>query len=251
MPQAGLLDAEKKMWDANLERGTLELRHKQILARVDVLNSMNTQAMLVAGAAVASLGGESLQTLDEAENHWHTTLSAAFVGTSALTMACSLWVIIVASNLITLSQQSVLQGASSEEVSTVDSILSRKVADVRAARKRVRRHLEDVLLERAHAQRPRRRAREERAEPLLLLDEARAEQRERPRGRDRAREAAREVVARVRRVRDEAVERPRAHVGRVEVLARGVVDAREADLAQPPRGRAAAVVAARRRAEEN
>ena len=42
-----------------------------------------------------------------------------------------------------------------------------------------------------------------------------------------------------------------AHVGRVEVLARGVVDAREADLAQPPRGRAAAVVAARRRAEEN
>ena len=93
---------------------------------------MNTQAMLVAGAAVASLGGESLQTIeDEAVNLWHMILGAAFVGTTALTMACSLWVIVVASNLIMVSQQSVLQGSSSTEVSTVDAILSRKVADVR------------------------------------------------------------------------------------------------------------------------
>ena len=42
----------------------------------------------------------------------------------------------------------------------------------------------------------------------------------------------------------------RAHVRGVEVLARRVVDAREADLAQPPCGRAAAVVAARRRRAE-
>ena len=96
------LGAERQMWDATLERGMVELKHKQILARVEVLNSMNTQAMLVAGAAVASLGGESLQTLDDAENPWHTTLSAAFVATSAVTMACSLWVIVVASNLIML-----------------------------------------------------------------------------------------------------------------------------------------------------
>jgi hypothetical protein len=42
-------------------------------------------------------------------------------------MACALWVIVVSSNLIMLSQQSVLQGHNSEEVSRVDKILSRKV----------------------------------------------------------------------------------------------------------------------------
>ncbi len=36
--------AERAMWDATLERGMVDLKHKQILARVDVLNSMNTQA---------------------------------------------------------------------------------------------------------------------------------------------------------------------------------------------------------------
>ena len=108
-----------------------QLQHKQILARVDVLNSMNTQAMLVAGAAVASLGGESLETIDDERSLWNTALSAAFVGTSATTMAASLWVIVVSSQLITLSQQSVLQGHSSAEVYTVDEILSAKVADVR------------------------------------------------------------------------------------------------------------------------
>ena len=73
--------AERAMWDATLERGMVELRHKQILARVEVLNSMNTQAMLVAGAAVASMGGESLQTLDDADTWlvWHRVLGSSFV----------------------------------------------------------------------------------------------------------------------------------------------------------------------------
>jgi hypothetical protein len=87
--------------------------------------------MLVAGAAVASLGGESLETIDDERTMWQSALGAAFVGTSATTMAASLWVIVVSSTLITLSQQSVLQGHSSDEVSRVDAILSRKVADVR------------------------------------------------------------------------------------------------------------------------
>ena len=87
--------------------------------------------MLVAGAAVASLGGESLETIDDERTVWQSALGAAFVGTSATTMAASLWVIVVSSTLITLSQQSVLQGHSSAEVSRVDAILSRKVADVR------------------------------------------------------------------------------------------------------------------------
>ena len=104
---------------------------RQILARVDVLNSMNTQAMLVAGAAVAGLGGESLESLDAGTSLSHAALGAGFVGTSALTMCCSLWVIVVSSNLIMISQQSVLEGASSSEVVVVDRILSSRVAAVR------------------------------------------------------------------------------------------------------------------------
>ena len=64
----GLMSAERDMWDANLERGTLELRHKQILVGIDILSSMMTQATLVAGAAVSSLGGESLETLNVSDN---------------------------------------------------------------------------------------------------------------------------------------------------------------------------------------
>lgn len=115
------------MWDATLERGMVELQHQQISARVDVLNSMNTQAMLVAGAAFSSLGGESLETLEDEMSMWKISLKTAFVTVSAVTMACSLWVIVVSSNLIMLSQQSVLQGRSSSEVHAVDAILRRKV----------------------------------------------------------------------------------------------------------------------------
>ena len=125
------LGAERAMWDATLERGMVELRHKQILARVDVLNSINTQAMLVAGAAVQSIGGESLESLDASENIWHRLLSYLFVGTTAFTLACALWVIVTASNIIMLSQQAVLQGSSAADVATTDAILTRKVADIR------------------------------------------------------------------------------------------------------------------------
>ena len=63
--KGGLISGERMMWDANERRGMLELRHKEILARIDILNQMSTQAMLVAGAAVTGLGGESLQVVNE------------------------------------------------------------------------------------------------------------------------------------------------------------------------------------------
>ena len=63
--KGGLISGERLMWDANERRGMLELRHKEILARIDILNQMSTQAMLVAGAAVTGLGGESLQVVNE------------------------------------------------------------------------------------------------------------------------------------------------------------------------------------------
>ena len=42
----------------------IELHHKQITERVNVLNQVNTQAMLIVGCSSALLGGESLESLD-------------------------------------------------------------------------------------------------------------------------------------------------------------------------------------------
>lgn len=118
----GMLEAEQQMWVANQKRDLLELRHRQILARVEWLNQLNTQvpawpiagdpgrvgvsaaprappaasdvrltcylwrpaaqAMLVAGSAVASLGGESLQTIDDADLK-KLALDTVFVGSTA------------------------------------------------------------------------------------------------------------------------------------------------------------------------
>ena len=114
-----MLEAEQQMWVANQKRDLLELRHRQIHARVDLLNQLNTQAMLVAGSAVASLGGESLETIDAV---WATAtvLDFIFVASTAATLCFSLWVI---SNLIMLSQMTALTGHSAYDVKTADEIL--------------------------------------------------------------------------------------------------------------------------------
>jgi len=117
-----MLEAEQQMWVANQKRDLLELRHRQIHARVDLLNQLNTQAMLVAGSAVASLGGESLETIDAV---WATAtvLDFIFVASTAATLCFSLWVIFISSNLIMLSQMTALTGHSAYDVKTADEIL--------------------------------------------------------------------------------------------------------------------------------
>ncbi|EOD09440.1 hypothetical protein EMIHUDRAFT_448361 [Emiliania huxleyi CCMP1516] len=127
----GMLEAEQQMWVANQKRDLLELRHRQIHARVDLLNQLNTQAMLVAGSAVASLGGESLETIDAV---WATAtvLDFIFVASTAATLCFSLWVIFISSNLIMLSQMTALTGHSAYDVKTADEILERRINQVRS-----------------------------------------------------------------------------------------------------------------------
>ncbi|EOD11280.1 hypothetical protein EMIHUDRAFT_247965 [Emiliania huxleyi CCMP1516] len=126
-----MLEAEQQMWVANQKRDLLELRHRQILARVDWLNQLNTQAMLVAGSAVASLGGESLETIDD-EHVTKTLLDTIFVASTAATLCFSLWVIFISSNLIMLSQMTALTGTSAGDVKTADEILERRINEVRS-----------------------------------------------------------------------------------------------------------------------
>ena len=48
--KGGMISGERSVLEANEHRGMLEVRHKGILARIDILNQLNTQAMLIASA---------------------------------------------------------------------------------------------------------------------------------------------------------------------------------------------------------
>lgn len=124
------------MWDANEKRGMLELRHKEILARIDILNQMSTQAMLIAGASVTGLGGESLQVvreegLSEWGSRWDGVFGTLFVGSTAATLTSSLWVIFTSTHLIELSQQSALHGTDARDIKAADGILEERMREVR------------------------------------------------------------------------------------------------------------------------
>ena len=166
--KGGLISGERLMWDANERRGMLELRHKEILARIDILNQMSTQAMLIAGAAVTGLGGESLQVVNEEglrewgsrcrccsscsssststltypdpnpdsqtnpylTNSWDGVFGTLFVGTAAATLTSSLWVIFTSTHLVELSQQSALHGTDARDVKEADGILEERMREV-------------------------------------------------------------------------------------------------------------------------
>ena len=127
--QGGLISGERLMWDAHEKRGMLELRHKEILARIDILNQMSTQAMLIAGAAVQGLGGESLQIVQE--EGLGEVCGTLFVGTAAATLTSSLWVIFTSVHLVELSQQSALHGTNAIDVKEADAILEERMREVR------------------------------------------------------------------------------------------------------------------------
>jgi hypothetical protein len=133
----GMISGERSMWDANIERGTLELRHKEILARIDILNQLNTQSMLIAGCAVQALGGESLQVVEveATDTPWESALggilATLFVGSTAVTLTTSLWVIFTSTHLIELSQHTALHGTRAQDVTEANYILEDRMRDVR------------------------------------------------------------------------------------------------------------------------
>ena len=119
------------MWDANLERGTLELRQADPGADGDILRRAQRARRCSRGCAVANLSGESLQIVEE--GRWAAeVLAVAFVATSALTRVWRrVWVIFMSSNLIQLSQQAALQGTRAQDVRGADRVLTKRSEEVR------------------------------------------------------------------------------------------------------------------------
>jgi len=109
-------DAQQQLMAAQSEgaqvakaKAMMEVETLRISQRIEILNNISTQATLLAGSALAFLGGESLETVDE-----YTTTSTRighllFVGSGALALVCSLWVIVISSHLIAMTRDASLR----------------------------------------------------------------------------------------------------------------------------------------------
>ena len=106
-----LVSSEHQYRQATREQGVLNLGMQRIDVRCSALESISTQATLVAGFAFGSLQPDVLDTLlytnDEAEEtliQWYirNAFAAAFVGCSAVAFAASIWVIYMALYVVSL-----------------------------------------------------------------------------------------------------------------------------------------------------
>ena len=118
-----LLDSQHLLRQATRERGTIELSMQRIDVRCGALQSIATQATLVAGFAFGSLQPQILDTLwskDETSLlQW--MFSTAFVVCSAMAFASSIWVIYMSVYAGWRSQFSALQGGI-RSVQAVDAV---------------------------------------------------------------------------------------------------------------------------------
>ena len=86
-------------------RTYLDLEKERINQLLTMLADFSTQAALLGGAAISSMGGESLDSLDD-EHENHSVGAAIFVSSGALALATSLWVIFISSHLSSLTRDS-------------------------------------------------------------------------------------------------------------------------------------------------
>ena len=120
-----------------LTRSLTIARHRRL--RVDFLNQLNTQTMLLAGAGIGMLSSLELEAI-VGEEHEHgedqhslggrLRMISYVVGTSA-SLGCSIWVLYTSNNLINLATLSALHANRLEDVAFADNILSLRMRDVR------------------------------------------------------------------------------------------------------------------------
>jgi hypothetical protein len=102
-------------------------RYDSYLGRLSILSDFSTQAALLAGASIAVVGAESLDSLEDDVHIWDVAGKAIFIGSSAVAVATSLWVIFIASHLTSLTRDSAMR----PKIKMARSILEDNVRDVR------------------------------------------------------------------------------------------------------------------------
>ena len=96
------------------------------------LNQINTQSTLLASCATAMLGAGELNAMeDEVDNIFRWPLNATYILGTVSCLACSLWVIYTAMNLINLSIHSTLYGETMREIAEADNLIEQRLKEVR------------------------------------------------------------------------------------------------------------------------
>ena len=95
------------------------------------LNQINTQATLLAGCAVGMIGSGELNALEDEVGFFAWPINGVYVTASTICLACSLWVIYTAMNLINLSIHSTLNGETMREIAEADNLIEQRMREVR------------------------------------------------------------------------------------------------------------------------
>ncbi|KAL3933041.1 MAG: hypothetical protein SGPRY_000455 [Prymnesium sp.] len=126
--QREVLQAEREGAVVDRARSELELEKQRIAQLIAILSDFSTQASLLAGCAVAAVGAEALDSIEE-EASWGVPLGqAVFVLSSAAAAGSSIWVIFISSHLISLTRDAALR----PKIKQGRAILEEGVRDVRA-----------------------------------------------------------------------------------------------------------------------
>lgn len=107
--QQQLLAAQSQAAHVAKAKAMMEVETLRIAQRIEILNNISTQATLLAGSSITFLGGEALETVDDFETWGHVVGKFVYVGSGALALVSSLWVIVVSSHLIALTRDASLR----------------------------------------------------------------------------------------------------------------------------------------------
>jgi len=119
----GLVDTETHLRQATREQGLLTLGMSRIDVRCSALESISTQATLVAGFAFGSLAPDVLDTLTGEGTPFDVAFASAVMVCTGVAFAASIWVIYMALYVGYKAQFTALQGKSGRAVSVSLAIL--------------------------------------------------------------------------------------------------------------------------------
>lgn len=126
--QQQLLTAQSESASIAKAKAMMEVETLRINQRIDILNNIGTQATLLAAASIGFLGGESLETVDDYETWFHIIGKFLYVGSGALALVSSLWVIIISSHLVALTRDASLR----KNILKASRLLDSGLKDVRS-----------------------------------------------------------------------------------------------------------------------
>ena len=128
----GLAGAEQRLINLQLDQGRLAVQRQILQLRVDYLTNLNTQTMLLAGAAVGMLSSLELEAIQpEEEERRRMIITATYIFCSSISLGSSIWVLYTSNNLINLATMSALQAERLSDVQGADNILALRMKDVR------------------------------------------------------------------------------------------------------------------------